>query len=61
MGFNILYIYIYVYVCIYIYMFHYIYYIYIYKYVCVFHGDFMVKIHKRAMYDCYDETNGANE
>ena len=48
-----MYIYIYIYVSLYT--------IYIYKYVCVFHGDFMVKIHKRAMYDCYDETNGANE
>jgi hypothetical protein len=27
----------------------------------MFHGDFMVKIHKRAMYDGYDENNGANE
>ena len=49
----------YIYVYVYVYMFHYIYYIYIN--MCVFHGDFMVKIHKRAMYDCYDETNGANE
>ena len=47
--------YMYIYICFIIYT------IYIYKYVCVFHGDFMVKIHKRAMYDCYDETNGANE
>ena len=56
--------------CIYIYVsLYYIYHYIIYMCVCftilyyiyMFHGDFMVKIHKRAMYDGYDETNGANE